>query len=362
MFEIEKLKSKDEKEYERLVKASRNGMLYHSIKWKCLLEKLTDTQPLYTVAKRDGKIVGALPTFKKQNKEYGNILNSLPFYGSHGGVIVSPSLTEQQRNQVKKKLLATFKQLAEDNDCITSTLIMSLFENDPTGYEKILEPDFVDMRTGQFTVLRQTVDVEREILYNTVEKRCRVAIRKARKSGVKVEFTENLKNFDIFYEMHKIGILNKNGIPKPMSFFENAFKIFDQNKSFKILLARKNGEIIAGLLLFYYKNMVEYFTPCFKLEYSEFQPLSLLIYEAMKDSIERGYTVWNFGGTWQTQHGVHMFKRSFGAKELPYYYYINCYRNIDPIKMSSLKILLNQYKWFYVLPFSELRTRGRLSS
>jgi len=357
MILIEQLKNEDITEYENLVKASKNGVLYHSIKWKQVLQLFTNAEPLYVIAKKNEKIVGALPAFMKRNNRYGNVLNSLPFYGSHGGPIVSPYLNENDRIRVKKALLIAFKRLANDNDCMLSTLITTPFETDLTIFKKVLKPDFTDSRIGQITTFREKItDVENEILYNTIEKRCRTAIRKAQKSGVKVELAEDLKSMEDLIEMHKKGILAKGGTPKPARFFKIATHVLSKNKSFKLLLARKNREIVGGLLLFYYKNIVEYYIPCFKTEFSELQPLSLLIYEAMKDSIKNGYNIWNFGGGGRLS-GVYKFKKSWGAKEYPYYYYINCYEDINHIKMASVETLLNEYKWFYVLPFNELSSK-----
>jgi len=354
---IERLRDEDRIEYEDLVKTSNNGMLYHSIRWKCVLENVTNAKPLYIVAKMNGEIIGALPAFMKRNKRYGNVLNSLPFYGSHGGPIVSPRLNENNRVKVKKALLIAFKRLANENDCVLSTLITTPFETDLTVYKEVLKPDFTDSRIGQITTFREKItNVENEILYNTIEKRCRTAIRKAQKNGITVEFTEDLKSLEDLIKMHKKGILAKGGTPKPARFFKIATDGLSKNKSFKLLLARKNREIIGGLLLFYSKNIVEYYTPCFKTEFSELQPLSLLIYEAMKDSIKNGYKIWNFGGGGRLA-GVYKFKKSWGAKEYPYYYYINCYEDINYIKMASVGTLLNEYKWFYVLPFNELSSK-----
>ena len=332
-------------------------MLYHSTHWKHLLESFTGAKPIYLVARRGHELVGALPAFLKENKRYGNVLNSLPFYGSNGGPLVSPSLTEEERRQVKTDLLNAFKIAATENHCVTSTLITSVFENDIFTYDRVLRPEFVDSRIEQITVFKPpVVDVEKEILYRTVDKRCRVAIRKAQRSGITTETAEDLRDLHTFYKMHEESILNKRGICKPLSFFELAFKMFKQNESFKLMYARKDGEIIGGLLLFYYKNMAEYYTPCFKLETSELQPLSLLIFEGMKDAIKSGYTMWNFGGTWHSQQGVLRFKRSWGPEQTSYYYYINSHGDIDSIRSLPAQTLVNEYRWFYVIPFNVLKT------
>jgi hypothetical protein len=333
-------------------------MRAHTLRWTKLLQLFTKTEPTYLVAKSNGKIVGVLPSLMKKNARYGNVLNSLPFFGTHGGPVALPTLEERERLQVKKELLLSFKELAKENDCVFSTLITTPFESDPDFIQETLEPDFIDPRITQMTAFPEEVtDIENEIMYNTIEKRCRTAIRKAQKSKVEVEFAQDLKHLDELFEMHKIGMIRKHGIYKPQEFFETLFSEFSgsQNKDFKLLFAWKDNEIIASLLLLYYKNIVDYFTPCFKLEYSSLQPVALLIYEAMKDSLKNGYNIWNFGGTRETLHGVYMFKRSWGAKDYPYQYLINAYGDTSEIRNLQEEEILSEYKWFYVIPFTNLR-------
>ena len=360
MIEITELIRKDENEYEKLVSTSEEAMLYHSIKWRTVLEETVGGEPMYIVALRKGKMVGALPSFMKRNEKYGNILNSLPFFGSHGGPIVDHKLDEQQKRQVKKALLERFLQLARENDCITSTLITSPFETDLSIYEKTLHPDCIIPRIAQMTFFPKQItnvvrtNVHNEILFGMFEQRCRRAIRKALKNNIKIEFSENLDNFDIFYEMHKTNMMEKRGIAKPIEFFKSIFRVFEHNRDFKLLFARKDDQIIAGLLLFYYKNMIEYFIPCFKKEYASLQATGLLINRAMIAAIKNGYKIWNFGGGAYIS-GVYMFKRGFGSSDYKYRYYVNYYRDIDFMKELSVKTILNEYQWFYVLPFSELQ-------
>ncbi len=333
-------------------------MRAHTLRWTRLLQLFTVSEPFYLVAKSEEKIVGILPSLMKKNTKHGNVLNSLPFFGTHGGPVVLPELNERERLEVKEKLLLSFKELAEENNCVFSTIITTPFESDPDFIQKALKPNFIDPRITQMTVFPEKVaDVENEIMFNTIEKRCRTAIRKAQKNDIKVEFAQDLSHLGELFEMHKVGMERKHGVYKPPRFFEILFDAFygSQNKDYKILFAWKDNEIIGSLLLLYYKNIVDYFTPCFKLEYSSLQPVALLIYEAMKDSLNNGYTIWNFGGTRKALEGVYMFKRSWGAKDYPYQLLINAYGDTSGIRNLQEEEILSEYEWFYVLPFTELR-------
>ena len=116
------------------------------------------------------------------------------------------------------------------------------------------------------------------------------------------------------------------------------------------------GRFNLTILVFYFKDTVEYFTPAFDFEYRAEQATSFLIYEAMKKSIKSGFKYWNFGGTTiPSQMQVAYFKKSWGSYEYPYYYYIIKHQNIESILSLDEQEIARLYKWFYVIPFEELK-------
>jgi hypothetical protein len=86
MITVDRLQPEDETGYDRLVEEASEGMLYHTIKWRNLLAAFAEAEPAYLVARDDGRVVGLLPAFIKRNPQYGDVLNSLPFYGHQAWV------------------------------------------------------------------------------------------------------------------------------------------------------------------------------------------------------------------------------------------------------------------------------------
>lgn len=356
VIHVERLRPEDREEYENVVRLSTSGMRAHTLTWTRVLQRFTGAELNYLVAKVEGRIVGVLPSLMKKNVKYGNVLNSLPFFGTHGGPVVLPTLDEGDRLRVKKSLLLAFKDLAKENHCVFSTLITTPFECDADFIRETIEPSFVDPRITQMIVFpEQVIDVENEILYNLVEKRCRNAVRKAETKGLLVELAQDLKHVDRLIELHKQGMLRVNGIVKPKRFFDILFNEYAdfQNKSFKVYYAWKGDKIIAALLLTCYKGIIDYFTPAFDSEYSDLQANTLLIYVGMKDAFDDGFNIWNFGGGARLS-GVYNFKKSWGAKDYPYHYFINTYGDINEIRRIKQEEVLSEYEWFYAIPFTEL--------
>ena len=344
MNTIDVLKKSEESEYTELLQRCNESMLFHSIPYRNLLEEFLSVKSYFIIAKKAGRITGAIPTFVKEDKEYGNVMNSSPFVGSNGGFLIDSNLDYLEKEDIKKKLLDGYNELAIEKNCILSTIVTSPFDRNILFYEDNLDYKFKDYRVEYI----KEFDSKNPLL-KTVEKSCRNAITRSCKNLVVIYSTD----FKKLFELHKQNIEGK-GAYKPFRFFELVSKYFKENE-YELSYALIDGKIIAGMLIFYFKDIVEYFTPAFDIEYKKEQATSFLIYDAMEKSLEKGYRYWNFGGTTlPSQQGVACFKKSWGSDEYPYYYYTLQHQDIDHILKLKPDDILKRYPWFYVLPFNEL--------
>lgn len=346
-IEITQLTSHEEAAWEQLVLNSPVGLVYHSIKWLHLLADFTGTTPLHLVAKEDDRLLGILPAFLKKGS-WGNVMNSSPFYGSHGGVVTS---SDGHEPEIRHQLLAEFYKMAYARDCITSTLISSPFDQQPDMYAQCLNPQQIDRRIGQIVHFPSSDDAPEEALMQSFESRGRNSVRKALKSGVHVFSSTAPEHVRHLHALHVSNMSDIGGLAKPLIFFEHLTRVLEPETEWKIWCAEYEGNIIAMLLLLYYKDTIEYYTPVRLPEYRTIQPLSLLMFHAMLDGMRQRYRFWNFGGTWLSQQGVYRFKKQWNAEEYPYYYYVNLYTDIAPLRGLAKEELLQEYQWFYVFPY-----------
>lgn len=353
MIEISLLKKNEEHEYTEMLHKSNESMFFQTIPYRDLLEEFLSVKSYFIVAKKSGRIIGAIPTYIKESEEYGNVMNSSPFIGSNGGFIVDSCLDYLENREIKKKLLERYNELAVEENCVLSTIITSPFDRDILFYEDDLDYKFRDYRIGYIKGLDMYFNNQEELLLKTVEKRCRNSITRSKKN-LEGEYSDDFKDL---FELHKKNMEGK-GTFKPFKFFELVKKHFKEGE-YELSYALMNEKRIAGLLIFYFKDTTEYFTPAFDIKYKKEQATSFLIYEAMKKSIKKGFKYWNFGGTTlPSQRDVAYFKKSWGSDEYPYYYYTMKHQEIDGIMNLKAAEILEKYKWFYVLPFSEL-VRGK---
>ena len=337
---IELLNKRNEGLFDSYLKQHEDAMLYYSLKYRDLVASITSAEPRYYLAIENEKITGILPLMQKEGK-LGKVINSLPFYGSHGGVIADDEET-------KKRLLDHYIEIVSDEDISAATLIENPFSSDNQLNENIPcnEKDF---RIGQLTNIDGDF-TDLEDLMTKFHYKTRNTIRKSLKSDVKISVENDM--FKFLEDTHKENMDSIGGLAKSHTFFELTENLFEANHDFKIYVARYEGQPIAALLNFYYGNVVEYFTPVIVKEFRNLQSLSLLIAQAMLDASQNGFKWWNWGGTWSSQEGVYKFKSRWGTSDFNYNYYTII--NNKEIYNSSKEVLLEEYAGFYVLPFDKL--------
>lgn len=315
-------------------------MFTHTPHFHQLLEKTLGLKVHYVEVEG-----GAIPVFVREGK-YGKMANSLPFYGSHGGFLIDPAAIHSFRvDVVRQNLKNSFDCFLCDEDCLLSTMIES-----PLVYNAF-DGDYVDDRRLQMTPLHHTPDPKKEILENVVEKRNRASIKRPLRNNIEVVASQD---FEPLYEMHEANMGTICAPPKPKVFFDSIPDTIPDD-AYSLTYALKKGRIIAGLLLFYFKDFVEYFTPATDVNYRKEQGLSLLIFEAMAKAIRDGYHRWNWGGTSYTgQDGVYRFKKGWGAVDWYYRYHTMAHGDIGDVLDASKEELLTEYPFFYVIPFAEV--------
>ncbi len=347
---IEILTDEMEHHYTQFLLTHPSTLLYVSNKYRKLLHLFLKAQNYYFIAlDENDRIVGALPSFLHCTQKDGNVLNSLPFYGSNGGIMEFNNNVE-----VKRLLINEFNAFAQNNNCVSKTIVTSPFETDIEFYNKQLDYTFLDKRLGQITKLPLSNYSDDAQLMGIFHSKTRNLVRKAQKSAFVVSKEKTNTTIEFVHTTHERNIQELGGKPKPKSFFDLIEQLFTYGEDYRIYTALKDGCPVAALLVFYFNKTVEYFTPVVVQEFRALQPLSLLIFEAMKDAIQLNFTWWNWGGTWLTQDGVYHFKSRWGTLDFPYYYFTKIYDTT--IIHHTKDYFLNTYPYFYVLPFDKLQT------
>ncbi|MBN8704009.1 MAG: peptidoglycan bridge formation glycyltransferase FemA/FemB family protein [Bacteroidetes bacterium] len=342
-FRLIPLSDVSEQKYTEFISICPHAMFYHSWKYLQLLKKLLPLNEKYLIAvDSSNKIAGVIPLVYKSGP-LGDVYNSLPFYGSNGGVLAI------DKSAFDFLVTEYNKLISENSSIVSSTLISNPLrpEDDYTG----VKHNYTDYRIGQFSSIKFDEN-HAEQLMQMFHYKTRNMVRKAQKEGITIEMDNSAHEF--LYDTHKSNIEAIGGKPKQRLFFDLFPGIYEKEKEYAIYVAKYNGETIAAMLVFLFNNTVEYYTPVIVEKFRDKQPLSLLIYEAMITYSKKGYKLWNWGGTWASQGGVYTFKKRWGTFDVNYHYYTQI--NNEKVLSASKDDLLHMYDNFFVINFSELKS------
>lgn len=346
MMHLSILSEELEPSYEAFLSQHPAALFYYSVKYKNFLKTLLNCQEMYLLAIEGGEIQGILPLLYLET-DAGRLFNSLPYYGSHGGPLANSLSAEVF-------LLDAYNQVATATNTISATLITNplckCFDTQKLAY------NFTDQRVSQITAIHSESAREgSDQLLRRFESSAQRNIKKAQQAGINIEI--NGDYFEDLKHLHQLHMQEIGGTAKNEFFFSLIPDYFVAGKDYDLFIAKKNNEVISALLVFYYHQTVEYFTPVTKSDAKHLQPLPLIIWTAMQKAANQGYRYWNWGGTWLNQDGVYRFKKKWAATEKNYFYYTQL--NHQSLLNLSQQELLTLYPNFYVVPFSELINKTR---
>ncbi|HKL38768.1 MAG TPA: GNAT family N-acetyltransferase [Bacteroidales bacterium] len=347
MITIHQLSEPLERAYETFVADMEHTLFYHSNRFRLFLKEMLEGEDHYLLALEQGQICGALPAFRI-NSPLGSCLNSLPFFGSNGGII-----EKQGREEVQNALLSAFYDLAQKNQALAATIIASPFEHHQDAYARFFDQGPVDHRIGQITELPREDKNHAEVLFASLDTFTRRMIRKALRKEIRVCQQHDAQALDFLKQVHHENMNRIGGKTKPLDFFKKFPAFFRAGADYKIWTAWCGDKMVAALLLFYYNQTVEYYIPAIVHKYRSFQPQSLIIFRAMQQAAEQGYKYWNWGGTWPSQDGVYRFKKQWNTRNRTYNYYHALFKN-NLLERSPQEIL-QAFPYTYVVPFDWLK-------
>ncbi|MDH2382199.1 GNAT family N-acetyltransferase [Bradyrhizobium sp. CER78] len=353
-FQVRPLEEGETPAYEEFLKENSRLPLYGMPSFLRFLEATTSCRTHVLVAWSDGAIVGGLPYAELHRDGVGRIVNSLPWYGSHGSVIVGRAArSSEDADAIRRALLSDFVAAADGGDLLSATMILLPDEEaHVVSYDTVLQPIEKDARIGQITEL-PPVDRAADGLELTFKQKTRNLVRKSLKQGFSEQVTDDDWAWKFLAETHAENMAAIGGKPKPESHF-HAMRETLPPRMRRLSVCMSDGAPAAALLLLQCGDTCEYITPVIVKDFRPRQPLTFLIWMGMLDAIRSGCRRWNWGGTWHGQENLHHFKAGFGAVDLPYSYLIRAPHE-GVLKLKQLKSQLGTlFPNFYAYPYAKL--------
>ncbi len=325
-----------ESAYQSFVESHPQALVFYTAKYRDFLCALLGCEARYLVALRGESIVGVLPMMQLDGP-YGRVLNSLPYFGSNGGPLVTDP-------DCYGPLISSYHEQLYDGNASAGTLI----SNPLAPRTEPPDHDVVQVKLGHVTTL-PAESCEGD-LFQIVDKSRRWDVRKAERLGIRVAIDNDA--IPALQDMHKESMDAIGALAKAPDFFTALPKHFRAGADYDIFVARLDDLAVAALLVFYTGTSVDYFMPAVPPESRGAQPLALILKTAMLHAVQRGGLRWNWGGSPSGHMTLQRFKAKWGGEPV---YYRAWTRINDPALFSATaEALRSGYPGFFVIPYDRL--------
>lgn len=229
----------------------------------------------------------------------------------YGGPIL-----EGNNESVVDELVVSFGK-AFSEYCRASNIVSEFIRFDPylknhSYFEKLFP--ISKNRDVVYVDLKQTEDD----IFQSMEGRCRTAIRKALKLGVKVRMMDRAEDINDFYEIYVKEMERKKALSH--YFFDLNFisLLFEQMSSdIKLIIAELDGITVSGGIFVREPGQtVHYFLMATDYNYRQYRANNLILYEAILFFKKDGVKIFDLQGG---REGVYKFKKSFSKNRAAFF-------------------------------------------
>ncbi len=323
--------------YSQFVDEHPGALVSYSLRYRDFLADLLGCEPCYAIAVRDDEVVGIMPLMRGRG-ELGEVLNSLPYFGSNGGPLGSSE-------EAHEALLGWYDDQVADSAVAAATVV----ENPLANSWRPPRHQLTDERIAHITDLTGPEPAEDRV-WRIIEGSARRNVKKTKRLGTVVA-VEN-QAFPELEALHRASMEAIGAEVKSHAFFSGVQRHFRAGEDFNLFVARLEDDPVAALLVFYSARTVDYYVPAVDPEHRPIQAMAAILFFALVEAAGRDLTHWNWGGSRPDQEALQRFKAKWGGVPHPYRYWTTV--NREELLEASPETLLSTYPGFFVVPFSNL--------
>ncbi|MCX5800933.1 MAG: GNAT family N-acetyltransferase [Candidatus Eisenbacteria bacterium] len=301
--------------WENLLSSSSGATVFHTREWALVLkETYRDLGVKYIVIEdQDGRYVAGMPFAHSRSLFFSTYL-SMPF-GTYGGPVVIDGLEEDVAPFIGVALQGITRGVFPFSFyCVTY--------NTPVLLERAVQGAFPQgRRTRVSTHLIELGEGFGRLWDSSFDKETRTCARKALRNGVRIEKSPGGQGAAALHSLYKEQAAAW-GVRKvyPERLVCQIAELMGDKAS--IWIGALKGAPVCAVLVFHFKDVLMAWLSGQNAEGRRVCASHLLYSEILKDACEKGYSVFNFGGSGKLQ-GIRYFKESFGGREYFYSLFIN---------------------------------------
>jgi lipid II:glycine glycyltransferase (peptidoglycan interpeptide bridge formation enzyme) len=187
----------------------------------------------------------------------------------------------------------------------------------------------------------------------------RRGIRKAVRTGLRVEFSNSFDSIRTFYALNCMTRRRHGLPPQPLRFFENIARyVLAQGHGFVVTVRWEDKPVAAGVF-FHHGREAFYKFGASDYAFQQLRPNNTLLWEAIKRCVDHGFDTLHLGRTSLANEGLRQFKLGFATREerIAYYKY-------DFVKQTFVRQIDHTATYlrplFRCLPLPALRLAGEM--
>lgn len=310
-------------EWERVVLASPDAWLYHTIDEQALLAEAWGGESLSFLLERHGRIVGVVPLQRwpwDRNTLWSTLMGP-------AGPALSRDLDAGEREECLAFAHGVIAQMVALKKAKTVRMILPPLA--PSARAEWSRPDNPLVKYGYRDESTRTsvVDLARteDEIFGGFCAPYRNRIRKAERDGVVVVPATGLADLDAYYALH-VETYERTGVkPHPRAYFASIFRRFLASGRADILFAMKDGRPISALNVATFGDAALYWTGANSAEGLAAGAAKLLQWAGMRRAKARGAVVYEVGEVFDEadpdskENGLTTFKSRFGGTAAPFW-------------------------------------------
>lgn len=291
----------DRPSLEAYIHDAPDATFYHTAAWRDAVHGCFGHTPYDLVARRDGRIVGALPLTLVRSWIAGRLLVSVP-YAVYGGALVDDG-------EAAAALLERLKGLAQELNvrCVDLRSVHATLPDLPV--------------VDRYVTFRKRLPDRVEDVLPSLPRKARAAARNGlRKHKLQVEFGDHL--LPTVWHLYARSMRRLGSPNYPRRFFDAL--LAGTPDGHLVSLVTHQGKPAAGLVTFLFRDTVlPYFSGCDET-LDRLGINNVLYLSLMEWAVANGYPVFDFGRSREANRGAYDFKRhqGFDPKPLAYQMYV----------------------------------------
>lgn len=309
--------------YQSIYEGSANLTVYQSPKFIEMLNQVVGGKKVHLTCHKHN---AAIPLLAKETS-YGIVYNSLPFFGSCGGLIGGQTVCDD--------LSKNISEIINRSDFASLNVVSNWYNE---AEFKINNIEFNEIKRINTSKRLSALNGTSSNSMETYHGKTRNIVRATLKEGLRVVDLSN--NFDTVVEMHFMEMKYKNRTPKPIPFWENLIKNNVSGIDYLIFGALLDANILGYILFLLDSNLkqIEYYVPCSTIEGRNINVNYFLLHESISEFARMRYETLHFGGTHLDQKNLLRFKERWGAESREYKYYNTFNSSISKVPMNLLQL------------------------